>query len=72
MYVSILFLYDFRRIQAQAEQLDREYKAHALCSLKSAPLRGMGKVNKAITYMYIFMYSLVFFKNPFVGSFEPN
>ncbi|XP_021959832.2 ras-GEF domain-containing family member 1B isoform X2 [Folsomia candida] len=35
------------RIQAQAEQLDREYKVHALGALKSAPLRGMGKSNRS-------------------------
>lgn len=42
----------FRRIQSQAEQLDREYKFHAcsqiLGALKSAPLRGLGKVRQMV------------------------
>ncbi|CAG7786660.1 unnamed protein product [Allacma fusca] len=35
------------RIQAQVEQLEREYKAHALGALKSVPLRGSGKSNRS-------------------------
>ncbi|ODN00920.1 hypothetical protein Ocin01_05769, partial [Orchesella cincta] len=35
------------RIQAQADQLEREYRVHALGALKAAPLRGSGKSNRS-------------------------
>jgi len=44
-----VFLFLIRRIQAQVEQLEREYRVHALGALKSAPLRGSGKVTNYIT-----------------------
>jgi hypothetical protein len=48
------------------EQLEREYKTHALGALKNAPLRGSGKVRakvvpspKSTIVMYVFIHALL-------------